>query len=257
MNKTILLLTPQRNGSHYIKSLLQTSKNVVVTGIKQADHVIAQYIGLSRLPTHEDHQVFTLSRNLNIIRNEKFFELNKAQQELKKWFESENNYQSDKNIFLLHMPTAISYFDILLQGIKCDHMIYSVRNPYAVVASILKVRPNVDLEEATLHAGNLLVIYRNLNHNNLIKFTYEEMCSNPQRIQDLFISNIPELSIDINKPVSTLSPCTTENNKELKNVQNFNQKTISTLNESSINKITKILSRVFYNEMEKLGYDLL
>lgn len=261
MDRTIALLTPQRSGSHYIKSLLQTSKNVVVTGKEQADHVIAKYTGLLRLPTHEDHQVFTLPRNLSILRNEDYFHSYYINQELQKWFSNDPNYKLNQNVFLLHMPTAIAYFDILARHIYYDHIILSVRNPYAVTASIKKVRPNTRLTEAAFHAGCLLKLFLKsdtyIDSGSIIKFRYEDMCEKPLEIQKRIKDQIPELDIDIDKPVATLSPCTTEDNTKEKKVSNFNKSTIDTLDELSKEIVTSVLKSDFTQEMNTLGYQFI
>jgi hypothetical protein len=236
--------------------MLETSDNVVVTGDKQSDHIIADHTGLGKLCTHNDHQIFTVGKNPLILRHKKHYNVEKIKEALNKKWREEDNYSDDK-LRIAHMPTAIVYFDYILEALDDPFLIFTIRNPYAIIASIMRVRPETPFKACILHVGNLMrLIKRHTDYppKNALFLKYEFICAHPDMVQNEIIKRVPELSdMDMEKPVSTLSPCVEDFNKP-KIPTNYNKKTISFLRKDQIEEITETLQTLYNKEMDALNY---
>ena len=173
----------------------------------------------------------------------------------------------DASVFVVKSPRNLFRLDMLVQHFRNAKFLFMVRNPYAAGEGICRsyrselpeggsgtVQTRVSLEEcAATHLANCLAQQRrNLQGfaDRGVFFTYEAMCTQPERVTQAIQQLVPELE-DLNLrqrlPVKVLY------NKML---TNMNAQQIARLNPAQIAAMNAVF-RPQRELLEHFGYDLI
>jgi hypothetical protein len=165
-------------------------------------------------------------------------------------------------VFVSKTPELIMAADLVYPVFPNCKMVFSVRNPYPVIESICfrtnwKDKPDT-LDRAIKHCIETLKLQKaNIENKrfNSIWFTYEEMCENPETVEQKIIEFIPELH-DFTIVKHKQRCHNIEKKKQPQGLKNYNELQISKLTPLMIGEINKSFKQ--HKELlEYFGYKLL
>jgi hypothetical protein len=156
-----------------------------------------------------------------------------------------NSFWKEDLIKVEKSPPNVIRAHMLRRHFENSQFIIQVRNPYQIVTSILKLRPDVSIERACGHVASCFFEqYKNYYSytNKIVK--YEDMVYNKQNVNDIFKDlGIIDFDIDVDSnPVKQY--------KQSK-IENFD-KPIS----DKVYKIGKDIFKTVKTEIEFFGYEL-
>jgi hypothetical protein len=156
-----------------------------------------------------------------------------------------NSFWKEDLIKVEKSPPNVIRAHMLRRHFENSQFIIQVRNPYQIVTSILKLRPDVSIERSCGHVASCFFEqYKNYYSytNKIVK--YEDMVYNKQDVNDIFKDlGIIDFDIDVDS-----NP-----------VKQYKQSKIENFDKPISNKVYKIGKDIFQTvktEIEFFGYEL-
>lgn len=240
----LFVISPNNSGSTFLKNALATSQHT--WNLNQEGQHTFGFSG--PVPYVENFPLIWAAKPdlLEKLRTPELYDWKETQ---KAWYFLAHSKTSNASIFVEKSPPSVVRVSELNQHFFNPKFIFLLRNPYAVVEGIYRRYKKLGkkaLKLASIHIVTLFYIQKSniLNHNNSIFFTYEEMCSNPKKIENNIKSLVPELT-DI----------TLEQKIEVKGIydemlRDMNAQQIERLSPKDIAEINK----VFYEHKTIINY---
>lgn len=162
----------------------------------------------------------------------------------KAWYFTATALNPNASVFFTKSPPAIVWVEQLKRHFSNSKFIFMVRNPYAVVEGIARRKrdkfPRQDiLGMAATHIMKCfeLQIENIKNHQEALFFTYEDMCSTPDKIADqlgAFVPELNDLKMDAAIPVK---------GNYHESLRNMNDQQISNLSNEDLTEINRVFDR--------------
>ena len=219
IDKHLFLIAPNNSGSTFVKNVLSTCANT--WNLKREGQWMFGYrgptagsVGLPLIWASSPDAVRTLQDQGSYD-----FETIK-----RSWYFQSFSKSKNASVFTTKAPPFLLIVDMLQENFKNTHFIFMVRDPYAVVEGICRRTMRYDKEKAYITAAKHIMTcfaYQKKNierfKDNAVFFTYEQMCRDPENIEQQIKYLFPEL-LDIvlrqKLPVKGLY------NEELRNMNN-------------------------------------
>ena len=238
----LFLLVPNNSGSSILHDLIATSPDVaILPGEGQfCDNFVgplAYQYGVAHFFTKKE----------DIFRNKKNYEWEIIKRQ---WNFHWNNSNPNATVFLQKSPPDILRADMLAEEFEDTKFIIMIRNPYAMVESILRANPTASLVDAATHAIRCLEIQleNSEKYLNDLVFKYEDLTNN---------------TTEIVKQIEEYLNITRIDNNRIFNTKGYSSKILN-MNEFQIKKLSdkqlKIINSVFFKKMTVLsecGYELI
>jgi Aspartyl/Asparaginyl beta-hydroxylase/Sulfotransferase family len=198
MKMHLFLLVPNNSGSSVLHDLIATSSEVAV--LPGEGQFCPNFIG-PLASTFKVAHFFT--KKEEIFRNKNNYQWNIISNQWRALWKQNN---SDAKILLQKSPPDILRTDMLLETFEDTKFIIMIRNPYAMVESILRANNNCSIAEAATHAIRCLEIQlaHSETYYDALVTTYEDLTENTDiiknKIQDfLGINDIDSDSVFYSK----------------------------------------------------------
>jgi len=238
----LFLLVPNNSGSSILHDLIATSPDVAI--LPGEGQFCENFVGPLAYQYGVAH-FFT--KKEDIFRNKKNYEWEIIKRQ---WNFHWTNSNPNATVFLQKSPPDILRADMLAEEFEDTKFIIMIRNPYAMIESILRANPAASLIDAATHAIRCLEIQ--LEHSekylNDLVFTYEDLTNN---------------TTEIVKQIEEYLNITRIDNNRIFNTKGYSSKILN-MNEFQIKKLSdkqlKIINSVFSKKMPVLsecGYKLI
>lgn len=240
-NQYVFILCPNHSGSTLLYFLMDTSPYVSV--LKDNDEKIIEGQIAPKIKyfmpyaKESDKGIFYLHKK--IYKCEKNYNWNKIKEIWKKYWDLE------KPVLIEKSTTNLYRKNILKKNFKNCKFLLMIRNPYAVCESI-KRKHKTKVEDSIKHwIDTTEQQMKNLKDNDVLYFTYEELCQNTEKVIDKIIKFIPQI-----KNLNYKSFLNRPRYENIFGLQNQNEFQIKNLSKKEINIINKSLSY----KIEMLNY---
>jgi len=238
----LFLLVPNNSGSSILHDLIATSPDVATLPAEGqfCDNFVgplAYKYGIAHFFTKKEE----------IFRNKKNYEWGVIKRQ---WNFHWNYSNPNATIFLQKSPPDILRANMLKEEFEDTKFIIMIRNPYAMVESILRANPAASLVDAATHAIRCLEIQleNSEKYLNDLVFKYEDLTDN---------------TIDVVKKIEEFLNISRIDNNRIFNTKGYSSKILN-MNEFQIKKLSdkqlKVINSVFSKKMEVLsecGYELI
>jgi hypothetical protein len=238
----LFLLVPNNSGSSILHDLIATSPDVAI--LPSEGQFCDNFVG----PLAYQYDVaHFFTKKEDIFRNKKNYEWEIIKRQ---WKFHWNNSNPNATVFLQKSPPDILRDDMLTEEFEDTKFIIMIRNPYAMVESILRANPTASLVDAATHAIRCLEIQleNSEKYLNDLVFKYEDLTNN---------------TTEIVKQIEEYLNITRIDNNRIFNTKGYSSKILN-MNEFQIKKLSdkqlKIINSVFSKKMTVLsecGYELI
>ncbi|MCY7296704.1 sulfotransferase [Alteromonas sp. a30] len=241
----LFLICPNNSGSTFLKGIMAHSRNT--WNLKREGQHMAGFQGNSTSGIGAE-LLWATDKWLSYFTDETAYNWPKTQ---KAWYFTATALHPDASVFFTKSPPAIVWVEQLKQHFFNSQFIFMVRNPYAVVEGIARRKRDKFPRQEILGmaADHIMKCFelqiKNIEkHQDALFFTYEEMCSAPDKIAEQLASFVPELN-DLNMDVAI-----PVKGNYCESLRNMNDQQISNLSQHDLSEI----NRVFDRYPEYLGY---
>ena len=251
----LFVICPNNSGSTFLKFALATSKRTWNLA-REGQHTFG-FAGPSARKL--GRRVWASKQEwIDVYTNPENYDWSKSQ---RAWYFQASSRDKTAKIFVEKSPTFLLVVKQLVEHFKNARFLFMVRNPYAVVEGIRRISPRnwreslPDSEIVTVAAEHVLHCLKYQCHNikkwadRGVFFTYEQMCGEPEKVQDLIRGLVPQ----IDDLVLSQRLRVKQYNEELRNM---NDQQIERLSPSDLEEINKVFSR-YPGVMEFFNYSFL
>ena len=168
----------------------------------------------------------------------------------------------EATVFVEKSPPFLLIINQLIKEFENARFLFMVRNPYAVVEGIrrriiqYKLHDNIPAKELLTQASIQVINCLKIQKQNLetwgdhgVFFTYEQMCEEPERVQEKIIKLVPEIDDLVLRQKLRIK----DYNEELRNM---NEQQIERLTNEDIEQINEVFAPYEYI-LEYFNYSLL
>lgn len=244
----LFLICPNNSGSTFLKGIMANSHNT--WNLKREGQHMVGFQGVSTSGIGAE-LLWATDKWLSYFTDEKAYDWPKTK---KAWYFTATALNPNASVFFTKSPPAIVWVEQLKQHFSNSKFIFMVRNPYAVVEGIARrKRDKFPRQEiigmAATHIMKCfeLQIENIENHQDALFFTYEDMCSAPDKIADQLASFVPDLNdlkMDIAIPVK---------GNYCESLRDMNEQQINNLSKDDLTEINRVFDR-YSQYLDYFGY---
>lgn len=234
----LFLICPNNSGSTFLKGIMANSLNT--WNLKKEGQHMAGFQGVSTSGIGAE-LLWATDKWLSYFTDETAYNWPQTK---KAWYFTATALTPYASVFFTKSPPAIVWVEQLKQHFFNSKFIFMVRNPYAVVEGIVRRKqdkfPRQDiLGMAATHIMKCfeLQITNIENHQDSLFFTYEDMCSTPDKIADQIAYFVPELN---DLKMDTAIPVKGNYHEPLRNM---NDQQINNLSNDDLTEINRVFDR--------------
>jgi Sulfotransferase family len=190
----LFLICPNNSGSTFLKGVMANSQHT--WNLKREGQHMAGFQGISTNKIGAE-LLWATEKWLKYFTDDESFNWPATK---KAWYFTATATDPSASIFFTKSPPAIVWVEQLKHHFRNSKFIFMVRNPYAVVEGISRRKQGQNTREKTLNlAANHIMKCFELQIENIernpegVFFTYENLCSEPDKIKALLQKLVPEL----------------------------------------------------------------
>lgn len=238
----LFLLVPNNSGSSILHDLIATSPDVAI--LPNEGQFCDNFVGPL---AHQYGIAHFFTKKEDIFRNKKNYEWAVIKRQWNFHWACSN---PDATVFLQKSPPDIVRADMLTEEFEDTKFIIMIRNPYAMVESIMRANPAASLVDAATHAIRCLEIQLENSEKYLddLVLKYEDLTDNTGRAVEQIEKFLNISRIDHNRIFNTKSY-----SSKILNMNEFQIKKLS-------DKHLRVINCVFSKKMSVLsecGYELI
>jgi hypothetical protein len=240
--KHLILLVPNNSGSSILHDLISTSRQVAI--LPNEGQFCDNFIG----PIAANYSVaHFFTEKEEIFRNKKNYQWEIIRTSWFKLWEKDN---PSATIRLQKSPPDILRTEMIFENFENCKFIMMIRNPYAVVESILRANKNANLVQAANHAIRVLEVQLENSEKYLdhMVMRYEDFTGDIEKYSDKIMKYLEIDDLDWRRIFHT---------KGYRSIiRNMNEEQIQRLTDDQI----RIINKIFKKKIEVLtecGYDLI
>jgi len=234
----LFLICPNNSGSTFLKGVIANSQHT--WNLKREGQHMAGFQGVSTSGIGAE-LLWATDKWLRYFTDEKAYDWPKTK---KAWYFTATALNPNASVFFTKSPPAIVWVEQLKQHFSNSKFVFMVRNPYAVVEGIARRKQNkFPRQEVLALAATHIMKCFELQINNIesnkdgLFFTYEEMCSMPDKVVSQLASFVPALN---DLEMDTAIPVKGSYHEALRNM---NDQQINNLSKNDLIEINRVFDR--------------
>jgi len=238
----LFLLVPNNSGSSILHDLIATSPDVAV--LPSEGQFCDNFVGPL---SHQYGIAHFFTKKEDIFRNKKNYEWEVIKRQWNfHWAQS----NPDATVFLQKSPPDIVRADMLTEQFEDTKFIIMIRNPYAMVESILRANPTASLIDAATHAIRCLEIQleNSEKYLNDLVFKYEDLTDNTSQVVEQIEKFLNISRMDYSRIFNTKSYSS--------KILNMNEFQIKKLSDKQLRVINSVCSKKM-SVLSECGYELI
>lgn len=192
VTKHLFVICPNNSGSTFIKKALATSRRTWNL-VREGQHTFG-FAGPSSFEEGLHRHWACDVESLSVFTRPGAFDWVTTR---RAWYFQAYSASSRAPVFVEKSPPFLLLVDQLVEHFREARFLFVVRNPYAMVEGMIRKSGPLSLHAAAQHAINCLR-YQKQNIETWgdrgIFFSYETMCEQPERVEQLIRGLVPELT---------------------------------------------------------------
>jgi len=233
VSRHLFVICPNNSGSAFLKKALATSRRTWNLA-REGQHTFG-FAGPSSFEEGLHRHWATDAESISVFTKGEFDWATTR----RAWYFQAYSASSRAPIFVEKSPPFLLLVDQLVEHFKEARFLFVVRNPYAMVEGMIRKSGPLSLQAAAQHAINCLRYQRrNIEAwgDRGVFFSYETMCAEPERVEQLIHGLVPELSdLTLRQRLAVW-----EYDEELRNM---NDQQIARLSKDALAEINEVFSR--------------